>query len=256
MPEEENINPDVPEGMDDAAPTLPDEGSDPQGGAEGDGKPAPPEPDATATRLQTLEKELAEAKKRISGQTRSWQQTKSEYEKAQEQLSRYQKYDDVIKALEDEQDGDNKPTPQQKPQIDQQLNNRLGSLEIKLLKSEFASKNPEKAFVLHDPDLDERVDAAAVKIMQQEIAEYGSVVSKPEELMSHAVEKTIALVNRFREEGVKSVTEKRTKISGTAADLKGKERPSPPSDDEDTPMTKEDYFRSEQEYRDKIRNLR
>lgn len=241
---DDNINPLNPQ----EDPTLPDNAGG--GGQTGDagtlgGTDTAPSSDDPATRIATLEAELAETKKRVSGQTRANQEERAAREKAEVELKKYDKYKEIIDFSElDEMVGGEKPTQSQiKPVLDSNVQNRIGSLEVMVLESNFAMNNPDKAFVFKEGDLKKATEGAAVEIMQQEISEYGRVVSKPEEILGKAVDKTISFVNKLRAEGAKSVTEQRTKIESSGVDLGGGETTGKAFDeDEDKPLGTDDYI--------------
>jgi len=161
-------------------PTLPDEGGADAGSTVSDTGTDTASPDnETLLKLKALEDKLHEAEKRIAGQTSS-------------------ELDDIV-------GNEEKPKAQTSPPVTDPLVSRLSNLEVQVLESNYALQHPEKAFVFKDPDLKEKTEAEAVKIIQQENAEYGRMISKPDEIITKATERTIAFINKLREEGAKSV---------------------------------------------------
>ena len=177
MPEE-NINPNDPQNPVDENPTLPtDEGSDTAGANSGDtgGDTAPP-PDNTDAKIKDLEDKLQEATKRISGQSRSWQEERTRAEKAEAELKRYRQYIDPSDL--DSLVGGEESTQPNTPATDPQITNRMNMLEFRLLQSDYALKHPDEAFVFNDTDLKMKAEMESVQIMQKEIAEYGRIIQR------------------------------------------------------------------------------
>ena len=218
------------------SPTLPNEGGTETGGTVSDTGSATTSPDnETQLKLQSLEQKLQEAEKRIAGQTRSWQEERAAREKAEQELQKFSKYKDVIDFSElDEIVGtDEKPKGQSSPPAFDPLVNRLSNLEIQVLESNFALQNADKAFVFKDPDLKEKTEVESMKIIQKENAEYGRIISKPDEIISKATEHTIAFINKMKEEGAKSAMEERKKLDDTKSDLNGSQAKQAPAKSEE-----------------------
>ena len=212
---------------------MPDEVVTPNtGGTPGEagGTTVTPSVDETAAKIKSLETELAEAKGRVSGQTRSFQTISDEKKALEAEVARYKKYEQYVDFSElDVLVGGSSPTqsgtpagnPQGTATADPGLTQRMAQLEIKTLLAEFTSKNPDKAFVIQDADLAEKVEIAAFKEVQNERTQYGTVTSTPEQILQKAVDKTIAFHNKLVEKGQKMATETRKKIDANPADVGG-----------------------------------
>ena len=230
-------------------PTLPDEGGETGGAVEdvgGEEDQINP-PDDLTVKTTALEKEIADLQRRVSGQTKSWQEERARAEKAEAELTKYNKYKEVIdfSELDEMVGGDDKPTPQKKidaPALDPVMQNRINMLELRLLESDYANNNPDKAFIFKDKDLKEKVEASTFRFVQEELNEYGRVISKPDEILGKAVDSAVSFVNRIKADGARSEVEKRQKIETSGADLGGGGKPLKTSEDEeDKPLTQSDY---------------
>jgi len=221
-----------------------------------------PSVDETAARIKGLETELAESQGRVSGQTRSFQELDARSKAQEAEIARYKKYEQYVDFSElDTLVGGNTPTQQGTPAGNQQgaamadpgLTQRMAQLEIKNLLTEFSQKNPDKAFVIQDADLAEKVEIAAFKEVQNERTQYGTVTSTPEQILQKAVDKTIAFHNKLIEKGKAMATESRKKIDVDPTDVGGAANKSTDAG------TEEEYdsqaaSRKRQEYKEKIRS--
>lgn len=241
-------------------PTLP---NNEQAGDTGDAEDGTGTPPSTGSedKVTALTTELEELKKRVSGQTRSWQEERAARERAETELAKYNKYKEVIDFSELDGLVQENQTPEgqrqkAQPAIDPHIQNRIGSLETMVLEQNYVNHHPDKAFVFKDSDLKAHMESNAVKAIQAEMQEYGRVISKPEDLIDKAVNNTVNFVNKMRAEGVKTVTEKRKKIETSGADLGGITKPdSGSSDEEDKPLSQQDYVSLQQQAFNRAKNL-
>lgn len=219
-----------------------------------------PTVDENTAIISDLRGQLAEANKRISGGTKSYQELKAKHDAVEAEAAKYRKYAEHIDFSElDALIGGGEPstrTPQvSTPQgADPETANRLAQLEIKNLTTDFMAKNPDKAFVLQDPDLADKVEIAAFKEVQKERKQYGHVVSTPEEILEKAVNKAYEFHNKLIDKGKKMVTEHREKINSEGTDLGGGEKSTPASNEEEGTFDSKSYSRKRHEHNDKIRH--
>lgn len=247
------------------SPTLPEEagGGDVGGSvAEDTSEEVFQAPDQGDAEPVDYEKKIEELERRVSGQTRSWQEERARAEKAESELQKYDRYKDVIDFSEldgylDEESaagetlGQTYPGQQyQDPQISQlqtqlqYLQQKQQYMELENLENSYARTNPQHAHIFRDTELHEKCRGELMKICQQEYQTHGQVVSSPQQILEQSVNKTIAFSNKLKLEGARMESEKRRKIDSTGVGLGGGEKPTKSSsvDEEDKPLSRSDYI--------------
>jgi hypothetical protein len=242
----------------DSSPTLPDEGGESGGAVAEDtsseitAAPTEKQKENATDRLATLEKELEDYKKRFAGSTRSWQQERTEKEQLRNEINSLKQYLGVT----EEDVGGQQPTQQnqQAMLVQQQMVNRMSALELQVLESDFATKNPNKAFVFKDPLLKQIAEAKGFEAYRKEIMENGRAYSQPQDFLRIGVEAAVSHYNSIKEEGVKSATEKRKQIKESGVELGGsKETKKSGVDDEDEYDPRADFIRSKETHQRQFR---
>ena len=130
-----------------------------------------------------------------------------------------------------------------------EFNNAVMQAHYQTARMVFQDSHPE----FKDSELAQLLDTYVGQEVMRERQEYDRVVSQPHELLATAGKRVNALTNRFKEEGVKTVTEKRVKIKEAAVPESGKPPAQPAAIEEEPGYSPGDYARDIREQREKIR---
>lgn len=246
MPDD-NMNPDTPAvGLDGQANNTP--------GAGGDADPSQNQgtgnaPDGGSDDVAALKAQITELENRVSGQTKSWQKERDAKTKLEQKVKKYEDLGLDNFLDNDAQDQGDDKSAQANQEISS-LKQTVQSLRVADLERNFATMNPDKAFVFQDPVLKEMVEITAAKEAQ------ANPGLSDDDYLKKGVEKTVEHFNRIKEEGVKSATEDRQQIDDSGVNVGGgeKKKPSVLPDEDESYDTKSDYLKR-QDTQNKMRGL-
>ena len=181
---------------------------------------------------ETLKLELEEGKKRLAGQTRSWQEEKAAREAAEAKAVKYDKYNFL---LEDD-DGEAEPTRQttSAPNPSDQTAEQLSQVRLELIETKYIAnpENREKAHIVADSKLKQMVIQEGTAIALRERQEYGNQVSSDEEIFAKGVDEVAKFVDTLKADGAAVANEDRQNIPRNVnLGRRGQSPPKPGSDD-------------------------
>ena len=214
--------------------------------------------------VASLRQELEDLRKRVSGQTQSWQQERDKRLLYEKRLERWKQAglnpDEIDRAVESSlaalsggqqtpaQQGQMPPGVVSREELQSTLANQRYIAQCESAAEKYFTKNPED----DTPLIRRQVTDIATRLAREELAmNAGVITSTPEQLMKGAFKELQELKNQVAKRVQKSMTETREKVKGQGVTdtQHRKQKPSAESD-EDRPMTDDEYvslFRGHQQ---------
>lgn len=221
---------------------------------------------------ERLAKEVADLRKRVSGQTQTWQQIKAEKEALQRELAAEKQRkefwkqhgvdpDEVDRLVREKAGVQTQMVPQQPNQqippeqiakvIGEHARQSVLIEQWKDLRDEFCEKNAE----YNSPEWRAWFDVAATQKVQQERTETGQVLTRPREMLKYVSEQAAKMRAMTVKQAKKEERETREKVNsqGVTESKSVKRRPGPDANEE-AEFTNTDYISQFRSPRQKSRS--